>query len=74
MMAMTISAFNERTTRQQGAAQAPTQQQRPAAPPIAAQPEKTAASGVRAPEREKGEVKDPTWKLQELLDKNDGQL
>ena len=33
-----------------------------------------ALSGVRAPEREKGEVKDPTWKLQELLDKNDGQL
>ena len=69
MMAMTISAFNERTARQQGVAQAPTQQQRPAPPSTATQTEKTAASGGRAPEREKGEVKDPTWKLQELLDK-----
>ena len=69
MMAMTISAFNERTTVQQNVRQAPVQQQRPAPPSTAAQPERTAASGVRAPEREKGEVKDPTWKLQELLDK-----
>ena len=69
MMAMTISAFNERTTRQQGVAQAPTQQQRPAVPSTGTHTEKTAASVVRAPEREKGDVKDPMVKLQEELGK-----
>ena len=68
MFPMTISGFNQRSS----AMQQPVAPARPLQQPsvhVKPGPATAAAStGVRAPQREKGEVKDPTWKLQELLE------
>ena len=67
MFPMTISGFNQRSSAMQQTLPPPRPQQ-----PIIQYESKPAAgsTGIRAPQREKGEVKDPTWKLQELLEEN----
>jgi hypothetical protein len=72
MMAMTIHALNARTANSVAATPA-----RAAMPPENTPPPQKAVKstessqqghGVRTAEKQPGEVKDPTWKLQELLD------
>ena len=67
-MPMSISGFNARTTYNQ-----PVTQRREPPPQPAPVPEATPATqkqthGVRTVGKEIGEVKDPTWKLQQLID------
>ena len=67
-MPMSISGFNARTTYNQ-----PVAHRREAPPQPAPVPETTPATqkpthGVRTVGKEIGEVKDPTWKLQQLID------
>ena len=71
MMPMSISGFNART-----AYSPPVTQYREAPPQPAPAPAQAAATpttqkpthGVRTVGKEIGEVKDPTWKLQQLID------
>ena len=67
MMRMSIAGFNARTTPAYALPAAP---HRPVPrntdpPALAAE---TRTHGVRSVGKELGEVKDPTWKLQQLLD------
>ena len=59
MMPMSIAGFNARTTPAYVL---------PAAPHRPALAAETRTHGVRSVGKELGEVKDPTWKLQQLLD------
>ena len=72
MMAMTIHALNSRTTNSVAAtpARAPMPPENAPAPQKAEKPAESnqRGHGVRTAEKKPGEIKDPTWKLQELLD------
>ena len=73
-MPMTIAAQNARTTNTHVApARLVTQQtavhpQQPHTKPGTAKGDTTPQQGVRTAQKQPGEVKDPTWKLQKLLD------
>ena len=70
MMAMTIAAQNERAAARYVAPVRIQQQpvHTPQPKPMGATVETQSKHGVRAAEKEPGIVKDPTWKLQKLLD------
>ena len=69
MMPMSIAGFNARTTYSPPVTQYREAPPQPApAPAQAPAATQKATHGVRTVGKEVGEVKDPTWKLQQLID------